>query len=61
MGFLLEGDKNNEQVRYVHSFLRALSSVGRAFPSHGRGRRFDPCSAHHAVLAQLAEQLICNQ
>jgi hypothetical protein len=25
---------------------RALSSVGRARPLHGRGRRFEPCSAH---------------
>jgi hypothetical protein len=25
-----------------------IEPSGRAFPSHGRGRRFNPCSAHHA-------------
>ncbi len=24
----------------------AVSSAGRALPSHGRGRRFEPCTAH---------------
>lgn len=36
---------------------------GRALPSHGRGHRFEPCSAQRdfADVAQLAEQLIRNQ
>ena len=27
--------------------MNARERSGRAFPSHGRGRRFNPCSAHH--------------
>ncbi len=41
---------------------------GRALPSHGRGHRFESCSAHEdffdtlfADVAQLVEQLIRNQ
>ena len=32
--------------------LQALSSAGRALPSHGRGQRFDPVSAYHDVHSQ---------
>ena len=56
--------------------LWALSSAGRASALQAEGRRFDPVSAHHmyflelvvhttqsanAVVAQLVEQLTCNQ
>ena len=41
---------------------------GRALPSHGRGHRFESCSAHEdffdtwfADVAQSVEQLIRNQ
>ncbi len=27
----------------------AVSSAGRALSSHGRGHRFDPCTAHHGI------------
>ena len=41
----------------------AISSVGRASPLHGGGRRFEPVIAHHfcGPLAQLVEQLTFNQ
>ena len=40
----------------------AISSVGRASPLHGGGRRFEPVIAHHfGSLAQLVEQLTFNQ
>ena len=35
--------------------LQALSSAGRALPSHGRGQRFDPVSAYHDVHSQRGE------
>ena len=41
-----------------------LSSAGRASALQAEGRGFEPLSLHHffiADLAQLAEQLICNQ
>ena len=28
--------------------IRAVSSVGRAIPLHGKGRGFEPCTAHPA-------------
>ncbi len=71
------------------SIIWGCSSVGRAPPLHGGGRRFDSCQLHkatmaswqksnasdcksdlcrcesyrrlNAILAQLVEQLICNQ
>jgi hypothetical protein len=30
---------------------------GRALPSHGRGHRFDPCIAHHAIFV-LSKSLL---
>ena len=39
-----------------------ISSAGRALALQARGRRFEPCILHHyAGLAQLVEQLTCNQ
>ena len=39
-----------------------LSSAGRASALQAEGHRFEPCRPHlHADVAQLAEQLICNQ
>ena len=39
-----------------------LSSAGRASALQAGGHRFEPCTPHfHADVAQLAEQLICNQ
>ena len=31
----------------LHRLPRAVSSVGRASPLHGEGRRFEPVTAHH--------------
>ena len=43
--------------------MRVISSVGRASPLHGGGRRFEPVITHHfcGSLAQLVEQLTFNQ
>ena len=45
-----------------------LSSAGRASALQAEGHRFEPCRSHltnsfisYADVAQLAEQLICNQ
>ena len=42
-----------------------LSSAGRASALQAEGHRFEPCRPHYttkyADVAQLAEQLICNQ
>ena len=41
---------------------RDLSSAGRASALQAEGHRFEPCRSHsNADVAQLAEQLICNQ
>ena len=46
---------------------RGLSSAGRAPALQAGGHRFEPCWSHpneiikYADVAQLAEQLICNQ
>ena len=44
--------------------IRDLSSAGRASALQAEGHRFEPCRSHsikYADVAQLAEQLICNQ
>ena len=47
--------------------MRDLSSAGRASALQAGGHRFEPCRSHllfdflYADVAQLAEQLICNQ
>ena len=48
---------------YSSSKLWDLSSAGRASALQAEGHRFEPCRSHslHADVAQLAEQLICNQ
>ena len=40
-----------------------LSSAGRASALQAEGHRFEPCRPHLPIadVAQLAEQLICNQ
>ena len=43
-----------------------FSSAGRASALQAEGHRFEPCNSHHkktkyAGVAQLVEQLICNQ
>ena len=44
-------------------FIWDLSSAGRASALQAEGHRFEPCRSHlfFADVAQLAEQLICNQ
>ena len=42
---------------------REFSSAGRASALQAEGHRFEPCNSHqrYAGIAQLVEQLICNQ
>ena len=43
-------------------FIWRISSAGRASALQAEGRRFEPVILHHlAGLAQLVEQLTCNQ
>ena len=51
-----------------YNFIWDLSSAGRASALQAEGHRFEPCRSHltnsfisYADVAQLAEQLICNQ
>ena len=47
-----------------HVFIWDLSSAGRASALQAEGHRFEPYRSHllhFADVAQLAEQLICNQ
>ena len=55
---------------YMHTIYTSwgLSSAGRASALQAEGHRFEPCRSHltnsfisYADVAQLAEQLICNQ
>ena len=49
-------------IVFNHLLVRNLSSAGRASALQAEGHRFEPCRFHlHADMAQLAEQLICNQ
>ena len=48
--------------RFSFFIARDLSSAGRASALQAEGHRFEPYRSHlHADVAQLAEQLICNQ
>ena len=58
-------------VLFLLSVTWGLSSAGRASALQAEGHRFEPCRSHfscsykcstrYADVAQLAEQLICNQ
>ena len=59
-------------IRVVYNrimlYIWDLSSAGRASALQAEGHRFEPCRSHltnsfisYADVAQLAEQLICNQ
>ena len=49
-------------VYYKFYIVRDLSSAGRASALQAEGHRFEPYRSHlYADVAQLAEQLICNQ
>ena len=52
----------------IYFIMWDLSSAGRASALQAEGHRFEPCRSHltnsfisYADVAQLAEQLICNQ
>ena len=52
----------------AYNYIWGLSSAGRASALQAEGHRFEPCRSHltnsfisYADVAQLAEQLICNQ
>ncbi len=40
-------DEDDEEAYKAICSVRAVSSAGRASPSHGGGRRFKSCTAHH--------------
>ena len=52
-------------LQYASDVLWGLSSAGRASALQAEGHRFEPYRSHlfysYADVAQLAEQLICNQ
>ena len=48
-------------IQCVLNLLWSLSSAGRAPALQAGGHRFEPYSDHCAGVAQLAEQLTCNQ
>ena len=57
-----QSPENNKPAKREHS------SAGRASALQAEGHRFEPCRSHltnsfisYADVAQLAEQLICNQ
>ena len=54
---------SNELTSLVNCiWIWNLSSAGRASALQAEGHRFEPCRSHlFADVAQLAEQLICNQ
>ena len=60
--------KSYEFLTFTTSNVWDLSSAGRASALQAEGHRFEPCRSHltnsfirYADVAQLAEQLICNQ
>ena len=61
----LEENPNDNFKMHVNAW--DLSSAGRASALQAEGHRFEPCRSHliciieYADVAQLAEQLICNQ
>ena len=50
-----EKNYNQEEVKFWGD-----SSVGRALPLHGRGRRFDPCSLHHYYTRKIGRVVECT-
>ena len=61
-------DDSRKAIVYLMYKLWDLSSAGRASALQAEGHRFEPCRSHltnsfisYADVAQLAEQLICNQ
>ena len=54
--------ENHKISRNALLSARDLSSAGRASALQAEGHRFEPYWSHrYADVAQLAEQLICNQ
>ena len=58
---ILKSTLDHVTILELHTWR--LSSAGRAPALQAGGHRFEPCSLHHrfADIAQLVEQLICNQ
>ena len=63
-------EKRLTHMPFTHAFTGSnpvrvtiwrFSSAGRASALQAEGRRFDPVNLHHAEIAQLVEQLTCNQ
>jgi hypothetical protein len=62
-GTIKLGDQEGGMAPYHLLFgaVGRFSSAGRAPAPQAGGRRFEPANLHHAEIAQLVEQLTCNQ
>ena len=61
-GFKSRLGRNCKSFLWILHHIRDLSSAGRASALQAEGHRFEPYRSHfYADVAQLAEQLICNQ
>jgi hypothetical protein len=50
-----KGEQTTKNDRLASGYSEQFQQVPLgSLPSHGRGRRFDPCIAHHPVLANQA-------
>ena len=58
-GFESHPGRSSEKKKQFH--IWGLSSAGRASALQAEGHRFESYRSHFADVAQLAEQLICNQ
>ena len=60
-GFESHSGRLSLAIRMMNFISWDLSSAGRASALQAEGHRFEPYRSHFADVAQLAEQLICNQ
>ena len=51
----------NTVNRHWWAYFGRLAQLVRAPALQAGGHRFESCIAHHAEIAQLVEQLTCNQ
>ena len=63
MLLVLTNKRKHGNINYVKVFFGRLAQLVRALALQARGHRFESYIAHHlyAEIAQLVEQLICNQ
>ena len=59
-GFESHPGRFRKELKF-NKYIWDLSSAGRASALQAEGHRFESYRSHFADVAQLAEQLICNQ